>query len=62
MSEVLSQSQIDALLAAARNGDMDMSSTEKDKSEEKKYPKSIRKCRMKIGYLKSEHILTKFPL
>lgn len=36
MSEVLSQSQIDALLAAARNGDMDMTSTETDKSEEKK--------------------------
>lgn len=39
MSEVLSQSQIDALLAAARNGDMDMTSSEKDKSEEKRYPK-----------------------
>ena len=39
MSEVLSQSQIDALLAAARNGDMDMTTTEKDNSEEKKYPK-----------------------
>lgn len=39
MSEVLSQSQIDALLAAARNGDMDMGTAEKDKSEEKRYPK-----------------------
>lgn len=39
MSEVLSQSQIDALLSAARNGEMDISSSDKDKSEEKKYPK-----------------------
>ena len=38
MSEVLSQSQIDMLLNAARMGEMDTSSEEK-KPEEKKYPK-----------------------
>lgn len=39
MAEVLSQSQIDALLSAARNGEMDITSSDTDKSEEKKYPK-----------------------
>lgn len=38
MPEVLSQSQIDALLSAARNGEMDMSS-DTEKSDEEKYPK-----------------------
>ena len=37
MAEVLSQSQIDALLNAARSGDMDLNSTEKE--PEKKYRK-----------------------
>ncbi len=38
MPEVLSQSQIDALLSAARNGEMDIAS-DNAKSEEKIYPK-----------------------
>ncbi len=40
MSEVLSQSQIDALLNAARSGDMDIgAASERKKTEEKVYPK-----------------------
>ena len=38
MAEVLSQSQIDALLSAARSGEMDLSSS-KDERQEKKYRK-----------------------
>ena len=36
MAEVLSQSQIDALLSAARSGEMDLSASA-EKSQEKKY-------------------------
>lgn len=39
MSEVLSQSQIDMLLNAARNGDIDAGKSSGEKSEEKRYPK-----------------------
>lgn len=39
MSEVLSQSQIDMLLNAARNGDIDAGKESGEKSEEKRYPK-----------------------
>ncbi len=39
MSEVLSQSQIDMLLNAARNGDIDAGKDTGEKSEEKRYPK-----------------------
>lgn len=39
MSEVLSQSQIDMLLNAARNGDIEASTTNTEQPEEKRYPK-----------------------
>lgn len=54
MAEVLSQSQIDALLSAARNGDMNMSSQEEKKPEKKyrKYdfysPRKFTKDRLKM--------------
>ena len=54
MAEVLSQSQIDALLAAARSGEMDLSATA-EKSPEKKYrkydfysPRKFTKDRLKM--------------
>lgn len=54
MAEVLSQSQIDALLNAARNGEMDFSET-KEQSSEKKYrkydfysPRKFTKDRLKM--------------
>lgn len=54
MAEVLSQSQIDALLNAARNGEMDLSATA-EKSPEKKYrkydfysPRKFTKDRLKM--------------
>ena len=40
MAEVLSQSQIDALLNAARNGEMDLAA-KAESSSEKKYRKSV---------------------
>lgn len=54
MAEVLSQSQIDALLNAARNGEMDLSSTAEKKTEKKyrKYdfytPRKFNKDRLKM--------------
>lgn len=54
MAEVLSQSQIDALLAAARSGEMDLDSN-KDEHQEKKYrkydfysPRKFTKDRLKM--------------
>ena len=54
MAEVLSQSQIDALLSAARSGEMDLSSS-KDERQEKKYrkydfysPRKFTKDRLKM--------------
>ena len=54
MAEVLSQSQIDALLSAARSGEMDLSSN-KDERQEKKYrkydfysPRKFTKDRLKM--------------
>ena len=54
MAEVLSQSQIDALLNAARNGEMDLAAT-KEKGTEKKYrkydfysPRKFTKDRLKM--------------
>lgn len=54
MAEVLSQSQIDALLSAARSGDMDLASSSEEKSEKKyrKYdfysPRKFTKDRIKM--------------
>lgn len=54
MAEVLSQSQIDALLNAARNGEMDLASTAENKNEKKyrKYdfysPRKFTKDRLKM--------------
>lgn len=54
MAEVLSQSQIDALLNAARNGEMDLASTAENKTEKKyrKYdfysPRKFTKDRLKM--------------
>ena len=39
MPEVLSQSQIDALLAAARSGEMDLDADSSKEKQEKKYRK-----------------------
>ena len=39
MPEVLSQSQIDALLAAARSGEMDLDAEPSKETQEKKYRK-----------------------
>ena len=54
MAEVLSQNQIDALLNAARNGEMDLASTAGDKNSKKyrKYdfysPRKFTKDRIKM--------------
>lgn len=54
MAEVLSQSQIDALLSAARSGEMDLSASAEKKTEKKyrKYdfysPRKFTKDRMKM--------------
>ena len=54
MAEVLSQSQIDALLNAARSGEMDLTASAENKSEKKyrKYdfnsPRKFTKDRLKM--------------